>query len=95
LASKAFVFPVISRKDYNAFRRDVGPNLADTYDQWSNRFANDLAEAEKRGYAVVDVEIKYGELIEYCRINRRNPDPQTLLDFTNYKRAEREALLAT
>ena len=82
-----FVLPVISEQEYPAFRRAVGANLADTYDQWAKLFADDLAEARRRGDTIVDVEVKYDEFIGYCRANGKKPDPQILLDFALLKKA--------
>jgi len=33
-----FIIPVIRREDYDAFRRDVGAKLANTYDEWAKLF---------------------------------------------------------
>ena len=33
--TKAFVISVIRREDYDAFRRDAGLRLSDTYDEWA------------------------------------------------------------
>jgi hypothetical protein len=94
MAKEFFVLPVISRKDYNAFRRDVGPNLAESYDEWSNQFAGELSAAERRGDTIVDVEVRYGDFIAYCHTHGINPDPKVLLAFSLVKKAELRDKLA-
>ena len=82
---KIFVLPVIRREDYEAFRRDVGPNLANSYDEWTNIFSGEVAEARRLGKTVVEVPVEYNEFTRYCAANGKKPNPQTLLDFVAHR----------
>ena len=88
---KVFVLPVISREDYDAFRRDVGLNLADTYDEWTRLLAGEVAEARLQGRNVILAPINYDEFTRYCHANGKKPDPQILLDFAISTKPEGEA----
>ena len=83
--TKVFVIPVICREDYDAFRRDAGPNLADTYDEWEKLFAQEVAEARRLGNTVVETVINYDEFTRFCVMNGRRPDPQILANFARSK----------
>jgi len=83
--AKIFVMPVICREDYDAFRRDVGSNLADTYDQWAKLFADEVADARRSGKTVIEVAINYSEFASYCHANGKKPDAQTLLNFAAHR----------
>jgi hypothetical protein len=43
--TKVFVIPVIRREDYDAFRRDAGSTLANTYDEWMKLLTKEVAQA--------------------------------------------------
>ena len=88
---KTFIFPVIRREDYDAFRRDVGPNLADSYDEWAKLCAGEVAEARLQGRDVVLAPINYEEFARYCRANGKRPDSKTLLDFAIANKPDGEA----
>ena len=83
--TKVFVLPVIRREDYDAFRRDVGPNLSNTYDEWAKLLANEVAEARRIGKTVVEAEVNYDEFTRYCRTTGKKPDPMVLLDFAMHR----------
>jgi len=88
---KVFVLPVIRHEDYDAFRRDVGLTLADTYDDWAKVFAGEISEARLHGKNVVLAPVNYDEFTQYCSANEKNPDPQSLLDFAISTKPEAEA----
>ena len=88
---KVFVLPVIRREDYEAFRRDIRPNLAETFDEWTKLFANEIAEARRLGKNVILAQVNYDEYTRHCRANRKKPDPQSLLDFAISKKPVGEA----
>jgi hypothetical protein len=83
--AKLFVLPVIRRQDYDAFRRDVGPNLATSYDEWARLLANEVAEARRIGKTVVEAEVNYDEFTRYCRTSGKKADPMTLLEFAMHR----------
>jgi hypothetical protein len=83
--TKVFVIPVIRREDYDAFRRDVGPTLASTYDEWAKILSNEVAEARRTGKTVVEAEINYDEFRQYCSTAGKKPDPVTLLEFAAHR----------
>ena len=88
---EVFVLPVIRREDYDAFRRDVGPNLADSFDEWSKLLAKEVAEARLQGRNVVLAPINYEPFTRYCRAKGKKPDPQILLDFAISTKPDGEA----
>jgi hypothetical protein len=75
------VLPVIRSEDYAAFRRDVGPKLVGTYEEWAMLFASEVANARKQGKIVVETVINYEEFTRYCRRKGFDPDPVILRDF--------------
>jgi len=77
-----FPFPVISEKEYPAFRRDVGTHLADTYDKWLKLHREQIEEARRNGDTIAEIEVKYDEFVAYCRATGATPNANTLLDFT-------------
>jgi hypothetical protein len=83
--TKVFVLPVIRRQDYDAFRRNIGPNLADSYDEWAKLFANEVAEARRLGKTIVEAEINYEEFTRYCNANAKKPDAMVLLEFATHR----------
>ena len=89
--AKVIVVPVIRREDYNAFQRDVGPTLANSYDEWTALFSAEVDSARQQGKTVVETEVRYGEFIRYCIANGLKPDPMTLLDFVGRQKRLGEA----
>ena len=83
--TKVFVIPVIRREDFDAFRRDVGSTLANTYDEWVRLLAKEVAEARRNGKTVVEVEVNYDEFERYCRTTGKKPDPMVLLEFAAHR----------
>jgi trehalose-6-phosphate synthase len=55
MAKELFVLPVFNPAQYDAFRREIGANLADTYDEWCKLFADEVSEAMRQGDTVVEV----------------------------------------
>jgi hypothetical protein len=86
-----FVLPVIRREDHDAFRRDVGPNLTDSYDEWAKLCAGEVADARLQGRNVVLAPINYDEFTRYCHAKGKKPDSQTLLDFAISTKPDGEA----
>jgi hypothetical protein len=77
-----FPFPVIHPEDYESFRREVGPDLANTYDEWLNLHREQIDEARRRGLTIAEIEVKFDEFIGFCRATGTPPDLKTLRDFT-------------
>jgi hypothetical protein len=84
--TKFVVLPVISAREYDAFRRTVGTNLADTYDEWAKLKAEQIAEVVGQGDTFAEVKVKHDEFLQYCRTNGKKPNPRVLLDFANFKK---------
>lgn len=76
-----FTLPIIRREQYDAFRRDLGPDLADTYDEWAKLFADELGKAKRRGDSLVEIEIDYDQFIRYCRTEGQQPNAEILRRF--------------
>lgn len=85
-----FILPVLREKDYDAFRRDIGPDLANTYDEWAKLFADDLAKAKRRGETTIKVEVNYDEFIRFCRAEGHEPNSELLRRFAVFKNAKRK-----
>lgn len=76
-----FRVPVIPADQYDAFRRTVGPDLADTYDEWAKRFVETRKQHWQRNETVVEVEVKHDQFIAFCNATGTKPDIKRLLDF--------------
>lgn len=74
-------FPMIGARDYPAFRRAVGPDLADTYDEWLKLFADRVNEARRGGDTVAQIEVHFDEFFGFCNATRRPPNLNSLLEF--------------
>ena len=83
--TKAFVIPVIRREDYDAFRRDAGLKLSDSYDEWAKLFAKEIAEARRLGDTIIEAVVDYDEFTRHCATHGYKPDPQILLNFVRSK----------
>jgi hypothetical protein len=86
-----FVIPKIGREDYPAFRRDIGPALASTYEEWTALIAKEVAAARAEGKTVVENRVNYSEFVQYCRANGHRPDAITLFDFAKTQKRLGEA----
>jgi hypothetical protein len=87
IVAKTFPFPIIPKADYPAFRAAVGPELADTYEEWLKRHANQIDEARRRGENIAEIEVNFDEFTRFCSSTRTTPNLKTLLDFTIEKSA--------
>ena len=76
-----FHVPILRRDQYEAFRREVGPDLADTYDEWLKLIGDRRTEALRRGETLVEVEVNFDKFIEFCRTRGTSPNLKTLRDF--------------
>jgi hypothetical protein len=77
----AFAIPILRRNQYEAFRREVGSDLANTYDGWLEYLGDRRVEATKRGETMVEVEIDFDHFMMFCRTRGRNPNLKALLYF--------------
>jgi len=75
--------------EYQTFRCDVA-GLADTFEEWCKLLAEEVAEVEKRGQTVVEIEVRHDEFMAYCRTTGQTPDLEILLDFAEIKKAAGE-----
>jgi hypothetical protein len=73
---------VIRQEDYDTFRRSVGSDLADTYDEWLNLHREQVDEARRRGDTVAEIEAKFDEFVDFCRATGTAPNMKTLREFT-------------
>jgi hypothetical protein len=76
--TKVFVVPVICREDYDAFRRDVGSTLANTYEEWVNLLSKEVAEARGSGKTVVEAKVNYDEFRRYCSTTGKKSNLQPI-----------------
>jgi hypothetical protein len=52
----SFGVPLISREDYDAFRRILNRHLPDTYDEWPQFRSREITERHATGYTSIDVQ---------------------------------------
>ncbi len=83
----SFPIPLIRPEYYNAFKREVGPDLADTYDKWRDLHAKDSAERIRRGESLVEIHVDPYEFIRFVQLRGVAGNLKTLLDFTIEKAA--------
>jgi hypothetical protein len=84
---KVFLLPILRPHQYDAFRREIGLDLANSYDEWAKLFADDLAKAQRRGDSTFEVEVDYDEFIRYCSAEGHKPDAELLRRFAVFKKA--------
>jgi hypothetical protein len=83
-------FPMIGAQDYPAFRRAVGPDLADTYDEWLKLFADRVNEARRGGDTVAQIEVHFDEFFGFCSATGRATNLNSLLEFAIEKSLAQE-----
>lgn len=76
-----YVLPIIRPEDYNAFRRDMGYNIANTYEEWAKLVAVEVAKARQDGKTVIERVVAYDDFVRYCRGVGKIPDAAVLLHF--------------
>ena len=74
-------FPAICAQDYDAFRRALGPDLADTYDEWLKLIADRINEVRRGGDTVAQIEVHFDEFFGFCNATRRATNLNSLLEF--------------
>jgi hypothetical protein len=77
-----YPFPVFTPEQYDAFRQEIGPDLADTYDEWLKLHREQCNEAIRRGETWVEIEVKFDEFVAFCRATGAPTNADTLLKFT-------------
>jgi hypothetical protein len=78
---KLFVLPVIRPEDYNAFRRDIGHHIANSYEEWAKLVAGEVAQARQDGKTVIERVVAYDDFLRYCGLLGKTPDAAVLLQF--------------
>jgi hypothetical protein len=86
MANSLFVLPVFRREQYDSFRREIGTDLADTYDKWQDLFAEEVEEARRKGLSVINIEVDFDEFMAHCRASALKPDAMILLEFAKGKK---------
>jgi hypothetical protein len=76
-----FVLPIIRPEDYNAFKRDIGHHIANTYEEWAKLVAGEVAKARQDGKTVIERVVDYDDFVRYCRVVGKLPDAAVLLQF--------------
>lgn len=64
---RKMVLPVFTPEQYDAFRKEIGADLADSYDEWLKLHREQCEEAIQRGEQWVQIEVKFDEFVAYCR----------------------------
>jgi hypothetical protein len=76
-----FPVPIIPPHQYDAFRHAIGPDLADTYDEWFEIVRKHRSERLRQGETAVDVEVDYDDFVQFCAATGAAPNLKMLLDF--------------
>ena len=82
-----FPVPVIRPDQYDSFRRAIGPELGDTFDQWTKLFQERKNEIIRRGETLALVPVDFDEFSRFCGATGTQPNLKTLLDFAITKNA--------
>lgn len=77
-----YPLPVFTPDQYAAFRKEIGPDLADSYDEWLKLHREQCDEANRRGESWVQIEVKFDEFVAFCRATGTPANTDTLLKFT-------------
>jgi hypothetical protein len=83
-----YPLPVFTPEQYDSFRNEIGPDLADSYDKWLKLHREQCDEAIRNGDSWVEIEVKFDEFIAYCRTTGAPTDANTLRLFTVRKKSE-------
>jgi hypothetical protein len=67
-----FSVPVLRPEQYDAFRRDLGSDLADTYDGWLEFVHKHRSERLRQGGTLVDVEVDHDQFVRFCELDPGN-----------------------
>jgi hypothetical protein len=81
------VFPLILPNDYAAFRRLVGSDIPDTYDEWFNLQRKEIREFVQAGRATKTIEVHSNEFSRFLRERGANANIVSLRNFTIEKDA--------
>jgi hypothetical protein len=80
--TKIFPFPVLSPKACASFRGQVGPQLADIYDEWREVHREQCDSALQRGDTLAEIEVNADALERFGRTTGKVPNLKNLLYFT-------------
>lgn len=84
-----FLLPFIAQNEYDLFKHAVGPDLADTYDEWLRLHTEEMNERRLRGETVVEIKLRFREFLLFCGATGRTPNLKNLREFTNEEAARR------
>ncbi len=71
--TKIFPVPNIPKHQFDSFRRELGPDLPDTYDEWFEFVRKHRIERLRQGETVLDVEVDYNQFLRSAAQGRHNP----------------------
>jgi hypothetical protein len=89
MKSEPHHLPLISHRDYDAFRRLNDSDLPNTYDEWLRVHATMKARGSLSGYIVEERQIDLREFVRYCHPRGLDPNVSSLLIFVREKVAGR------
>jgi hypothetical protein len=79
--------PKIEENDYAAFRKLLGLQLPETYNQWFLLRENDKRDAARYGHEALEVRVSPDELRAYCATSGATCNLSTLELMATYKGA--------
>ncbi len=82
-----FPLPIIRPEEHQSFRDTIGPDIADTYNEWLKLHAQEINEHLRRGETIVEIEVEFDEFIRFCRARDTTPNKKALHDLAIEKAA--------
>ena len=79
---RAMILPVFTPDQYDAFRKEIGTDLADSYDEWLKLHREQIEQAVQRGEQWVQIEVKFDEFVAHCRATGAPADMNTIRLFS-------------
>jgi hypothetical protein len=81
----AFFLAVISPEHYERFKKILSQDLPDTYDAWSYRHSERVANRTVKGHAIYEVIVNPEEFSRYCHVTNSVHNLQSIERFASEK----------
>lgn len=77
--------PIINSEDYQAFRRILGPNLPDAYDDWRQLISERSLQVARSGHTARGIEVHPDEFTVWLTGHGQDRSANGLDNFVFYK----------
>jgi hypothetical protein len=81
----AFFLAAISREHYESFKKILNQELSESFDVWSYRHSERVANRSAKGHAVYEVIVNPEEFSRYCQATNSVHNLQSLDRFASEK----------